>query len=98
MVLRHRLLLLAEERGCRVYEVPVDCFEDLDCRVEIIPTILRDGKGLLRMWTRRVRYRVLRIAALQHFERHSSCSLSPYAAFEQEPVLSTKESGAPPQI
>ena len=53
------LLLLAEERGFRVYEVPVDWIEDLDSRVEIIPTILKDVKGLLRMWwTRRVRPRV----------------------------------------
>lgn len=43
------LLLLAEKRGLRIYEVPVDWIEDLDSRVEIIPTAVEDVKGLLRM-------------------------------------------------
>jgi glycosyltransferase involved in cell wall biosynthesis len=49
------LLLLAEERGLRIYEVPVDWIEDLDSRVEIIPTAVRDVKGLLQVLTRRIR-------------------------------------------
>src|SRR5919206_784349 len=40
------LLLLAEERGYRVSEVPVDWIEDLDSRVEITDTALRDIIGL----------------------------------------------------
>jgi len=49
------LLLLAEELGFRIYEVPVDWIEDLDSRVQIIPTALKDIKGLLRVRTARAR-------------------------------------------
>ncbi len=51
------LLLLAEERGLRVYEVPVDWIEDLDSRVKIVSTATEDIKGLLR-----VRSQILRRA------------------------------------
>lgn len=43
------LLLLAEERGYRVSEVPVDWIEDLDTRVDVAQTALEDVKGLLRV-------------------------------------------------
>jgi glycosyltransferase involved in cell wall biosynthesis len=49
------LLLLAEERGLRIYEVPVDWIEDLDSRVRIAATALEDIKGLLRVRARRFR-------------------------------------------
>jgi glycosyltransferase involved in cell wall biosynthesis len=49
------LLLLAEERGLRISEVPVDWIEDLDSRVEIVPTALVDVKGLLRVRAQRLR-------------------------------------------
>ena len=49
------LLLLAEERGLRISEVPVDWIEDLDSRVEIVPTALEDVRGLLRVRARRLR-------------------------------------------
>jgi glycosyltransferase involved in cell wall biosynthesis len=51
------LLLLAEEQGLRIYEVPVDWIEDLDSRVRIAATALQDVKGLLRMRARRLRMR-----------------------------------------
>ncbi len=51
------LLLLAEERGMRIYEVPVDWIEDLDSRVRIVSTATEDIKGLLRVRTRRLRQR-----------------------------------------
>jgi glycosyltransferase involved in cell wall biosynthesis len=51
------LLLLAEERGLRIYEVPVDWIEDLDSRVKIAATALEDIKGLLRVRARRLRQR-----------------------------------------
>lgn len=51
------LLLLAEERGLRVYEVPVDWIEDLDSRVKIVSTALEDIKGLLRVRVQRLRRR-----------------------------------------
>ncbi len=51
------LLLLAEERGLRVYEVPVDWIEDLDSRVKIVSTATEDIRGLLRIRARRLRQR-----------------------------------------
>ncbi len=51
------LLLLAEERGYRIYEVPVVWVEDLDSRVNVVKTAVEDLKGLLRVrkqrWQRR---------------------------------------------
>ena len=49
------LLLLAEERGYRVSEVPVDWIEDLDSRVDIASTATKDVKGLSRTWAERMR-------------------------------------------
>jgi len=43
------LLLLAERNGLRIHEVPVDWVEDLDSRVEIVPTVLSDLAGLWRV-------------------------------------------------
>ena len=43
------LLLLAERNGLRIHEVPVDWVEDLDSRVELLPTIGGDLAGLWRM-------------------------------------------------
>lgn len=52
------LLLLAEERGLRIYEVPVLWIEDLDSRVNITRTALEDVRGLMRVrkqrWSRRL--------------------------------------------
>src|ERR687893_3188314 len=49
------LLLLAEERGYRISEVPVDWIEDLDTRVDVTSTALKDVKGLLRVRAQRLR-------------------------------------------
>jgi glycosyltransferase involved in cell wall biosynthesis len=43
------LLLQAERRGYRIFEVPVEWIEDLDSRVAIVPTALADLRGLLRV-------------------------------------------------
>jgi glycosyltransferase involved in cell wall biosynthesis len=43
------LLLLAERNGMRVHEVPVDWIEDLDSRVDLLPTVAGDLAGLWRM-------------------------------------------------
>lgn len=43
------LLLLAEELGMRIHEVPVDWIEDLDSRVNIRKTAADDIAGLLRV-------------------------------------------------
>jgi glycosyltransferase involved in cell wall biosynthesis len=50
------LLLLAEERGYRISEVPVDWVEDLDSRVDVISTAIKDVKGLLRVRRERLRH------------------------------------------
>jgi len=43
------LLLLAEKMGYRIFEMPVHWVDDPDSRVKIIPTILEDLKGLIRL-------------------------------------------------
>jgi len=43
------LLLLAERRGLRIHEVPVDWIEDLDSRVDLPATIAVDLRGLWRV-------------------------------------------------
>lgn len=43
------LLLLAERRGYRIAEVPVEWIEDLDSRVKIFKTAYDDVRGLLRV-------------------------------------------------
>ena len=48
------LLLLAEERGLRIHEVPVDWVEDLDTRVNIASTAMEDIKGLMRIRKQRL--------------------------------------------
>jgi glycosyltransferase involved in cell wall biosynthesis len=53
------LLLLAEQRGYRISEVGVDWIEDLDSRVEISSTALKDIKGLLRLKVQALRRRFL---------------------------------------
>src|SRR5215218_9566551 len=52
------LLLLAEERGYRISEVPVDWIEDLDSRVDVTSTALKDVKGLLRVRVQCLRRRL----------------------------------------
>jgi glycosyltransferase involved in cell wall biosynthesis len=53
------LLLLAEERCLRISEVPVDWIEDLDSRVDVASTALKDVKGLLRVRAQRLRRRFI---------------------------------------
>ena len=43
------LLLLAERNGMRIHEVPVDWVEDLDSRVDLLPTVAADLAGLVRV-------------------------------------------------
>src|SRR4051812_34197990 len=43
------LLVLAERRGLRVHEVPVDWVDDPDSRVAIVPTALADLRGVARL-------------------------------------------------
>jgi len=43
------LLLLADRYRMRIHEVPVDWIEDLDSRVDLVPTIAGDLRGLWRV-------------------------------------------------
>jgi glycosyltransferase involved in cell wall biosynthesis len=43
------LLLLAERKKYRIFNIPVEWIEDLGTRVNLLKTILEDLKGLLRM-------------------------------------------------
>jgi len=43
------LLVLAQRRGLRIHEVPVDWFEDTDSRVQITGTALADVRGVVRL-------------------------------------------------
>jgi len=43
------LLIAAQRRGMRIYEVPVDWVDDPDSRVAIVPTALADLRGVARL-------------------------------------------------
>ncbi|MEA2442161.1 MAG: hypothetical protein QOH76_3585 [Thermoleophilaceae bacterium] len=43
------LLVLAQRRGMRVHEVPVDWVDDPDSRVAIVPTAVEDLRGVARL-------------------------------------------------
>ena len=43
------LLILAEKKGFRIFDLPVSWIEDLDSRVKIVHTAVEDIKGLIRV-------------------------------------------------
>ena len=43
------LLVLAERAGLRIHEVPVDWIDDPDSRVDIVPTVIADLRGICRV-------------------------------------------------
>src|SRR3954468_22551534 len=43
------LLVLAQRRGLRVHEVPVDWVDDPDSRVAVVPTAIEDLRGVARL-------------------------------------------------
>jgi glycosyltransferase involved in cell wall biosynthesis len=43
------LLVLAERRGLRIHEVPVDWVDDLDSRVDLMTTAVTDLRGIARL-------------------------------------------------
>ncbi len=49
----NELLVLAQRRGLRIHEVPVDWVEDRDSRVEIVSTALADLRGVARLLVHR---------------------------------------------
>src|SRR5690349_7239959 len=44
------LLVLAQRRGLRIHEVPVDWVEDPDSRVDIVQTAVADLRGIVRLF------------------------------------------------
>ena len=46
-------LIQAERSGLRIHEVPVDWVDDLDSRVDIVPTAVEDLRGLIRIALRK---------------------------------------------
>jgi hypothetical protein len=61
------LLVLAQRRGLRIHEVPVDWIDDPDSRVRIVRTALDDLRGVARLAT---------AAPLSRFSRSRCCSCS----------------------
>jgi len=51
------LLMLAQRRGLRIYQVPVAWTEDPDSKVEIVRTALADLRGVARLRFARSRHR-----------------------------------------
>jgi glycosyltransferase involved in cell wall biosynthesis len=47
------LLVVAQRRGLRIHEVPVDWVEDTDSRVDVLATALADLRGVVRLFLRR---------------------------------------------
>ncbi|RFA17306.1 sugar translocase [Subtercola boreus] len=43
------LLVIAQRSGLRIHEVPVDWIDDLDSRVDIVPTAMEDLRGVVRV-------------------------------------------------
>jgi putative flippase GtrA len=43
------LLVLAERRGLRIHEVPVDWIDDADSRVDVVSTAMADLRGVVRL-------------------------------------------------
>jgi len=65
------LLVLAQRRGLRIHEVPVDWVDDPDSRVDIVHTALEDLRGIGRL---------LAAARLTRFLAVGVCSTVAYAA------------------
>jgi glycosyltransferase involved in cell wall biosynthesis len=75
------MLLLAERNGYRIAEVPVDWVEDTDSRVDIVPTVLADLRGL-----RRVRRSFDAGGGRVTADVHRPCAAVPAVAAELPPV------------
>lgn len=56
------LLIVAENLGHRVFELPVQWVENSDSKVKIISTVIADFKGLLRVKTNLMRGREVRLS------------------------------------
>jgi glycosyltransferase involved in cell wall biosynthesis len=57
------LLTLAERRGLRIHEVPVDWVDDPDSSVAIVPTALADLLGIVRLYGELMRFALVGAAS-----------------------------------
>ncbi len=57
------LLVLAEHRGLRIHEVPVDWVDDPDSRVAILRTALDDLRGVLRLYGELMRFALVGVGS-----------------------------------
>jgi len=57
------LLVLAERRGLRIHEVPVDWVDDPDSSVSIVQTALDDLRGVARLYGELVRFAAVGVAS-----------------------------------
>ncbi len=57
------LLVLAERRGLRIHEVPVDWVDDPDSSVAIVPTAVADLRGIARLYGELMRFAVVGVAS-----------------------------------
>ena len=73
------LLLLAEQKGYAMHQIPVQWAEDLDSRVRIIRTAIDDIKGLIRL-RRTLGKRVATKAHLDHTNSPSGARLETSAS------------------
>jgi putative flippase GtrA len=55
------LLMLAQRRGLRIHEVPVDWIEDPDSRVDVVRTALDDLRGVARLMAARPVFRFMTV-------------------------------------
>ena len=69
------LLVLAQRRGLRIHEVPVDWVDDPDSRVDIVRTAIEDLRGVARLARRRPR-RPLHGRRRAEHDRLRRCSTS----------------------
>ena len=60
------LLVLAQRRGLRIHEVPVDWVDDPDSRVDIVRTALEDLRGVARLLAAGPVARFMGVGVLEH--------------------------------
>ena len=60
------LLVLAQRRGLRTHEVPVDWVDDPDSRVDIVRTAITDLRGVARLLVAGPVARFMAIGVLSH--------------------------------
>lgn len=57
------LLVLAEHRGLRIHEVPVDWVDDPDSRVDVVRTAIEDLRGIARLYGELMSFALIGVAS-----------------------------------